>query len=82
MSEVENIENYRNLANAIIEKAAKDYRAALASGDKGRIEHVEKFFRSPTLKLFTDVDGRYLIQLLRYEFEGKKRRKITRRTRK
>lgn len=75
MSDVNNIENYRNLANAIIEKAAKDYRAALASGDKGRIEHVEKFFRSPTLKLYTDVDGRRLIQLLRYEFKSKKRRK-------
>lgn len=72
------ITNYKNLANAIILQAAKDYRMALKSlkanprnrtamADKGEIE---RFFRSGWFSVLTSVDGEMLIRSLQMEVDA------------
>lgn len=63
------------LCNAIIEQAAKDYRSALAKQrvdgkpSKWVINEVESFFHSAWYAQLTDVDGDYILRLIREEFE-------------
>ncbi len=64
---------YQELANAIIEQAAKDYRIALAYHLKHPVNpryqqnicEIERFFRSDWYDALTDLDGEYLIREIR-----------------
>ena len=64
---------YQELANAIIEQAAKDYRIALAYHFKHpgntryqqNVCEIERFFRSDWYTALTDVEGEYLIREIR-----------------
>ena len=66
---------YQALANAIVEQAAKDYRAALKAlrrhpDSKTSMEkamELEQFFHSGWYSILTDVDPDYLISKLRKE---------------
>ena len=62
--------NYENLANAIIEAGAEDYRKALRKltvdpdNEKAAVlkQSVERFFRSQWYIGLTKVDGEYLLK--------------------
>ena len=64
---------YQELANAIIEQAAKDYRIALRYHFKHpgntryqqNVCEIERFFRSDWYTALTDVEGEYLIREIR-----------------
>lgn len=58
---------YKELANAIILQAAKDYRKALKYDERGHKREIEKFFRSGWFSILTNVSGEMLIQKLRAE---------------
>ena len=65
---------YRNLANAIIVQAAKDYRNALDGKSyyynrppEGIIREVERFFHSSWYRKLTKVDGDFIIEQLHRE---------------
>ena len=67
---------FQELANAIIEQAAKDYRAAQRiqrrhpdnySAHKTVLE-VEQFFRSDWFAVLSDIDGEVLLRMLKEEF--------------
>ena len=70
-----NTQACRDLANAIIIQAAKDYRAALrrqrrnpdSEAARRVISEVERFFRSEWFNCLTDVKGEYLIERIRKE---------------
>ena len=63
------------LANAIIEQAAKDYRAARRKLLKDpysinalkTVKEVEVFFRSDWFKVLTPVDGPMILKMLKEE---------------
>lgn len=61
------MDGYKELANAIILQAVKDYRKALKYDERGRKREIEKFFGSEYFRILTDVDGEMLIQKLRAE---------------
>ena len=69
------MDGYKNLANAIILQAVKDYRKVLRKLNrnsqnkdaKRTVSEVEKFFRSDWYKTLTSVDGELLIKKLREE---------------
>ncbi len=71
------ITNFENLANAIIEQAAKDYIEALGilrykPNDKKATatkDEVEKFFRSQWFIMLTKVDGEKLLSDLKKKFK-------------
>ena len=64
---------YQELANAVIETAAKDYRIALMhhfrhpqSADYSiRISEIEHFFRSQWFCALSDLNGEYLLVRIR-----------------
>ncbi len=62
-----------NLANAIIVKAADDYRKALRGEGYGNysagqvIAECERFFRSTWMTMLTKLDGEVLIEKLKNE---------------
>ena len=58
---------YKELANAIILQAAKDYRKALKHDERGRKREIERFFRSEYFTVLTNVSGEMLIRKLRAE---------------
>jgi hypothetical protein len=65
---------YQKLADAIVLQAVKDYRQDLrrmknrpSNINKGKVKEDERFFRSSWFKLFTKIDGNYLIKKLREE---------------
>ncbi len=66
-------EAYENLANAIIELAAKDYKVALRhlkmnpdSEDARReVVRLERFFYSDWFEVLTDLDPSYLIRKMK-----------------
>lgn len=66
---------YQDFANAIVKKAADDYRNALKGkgynkkSPKKVIAEVEKFFLSQYFEMLTEVKGEYLIEKLREEYE-------------
>lgn len=72
------IHNVEELANAIIVRAAKDYRKALkrslcfpnSNSVKNEIRKLEAFFQSDYYKLMTNLDGDMLMQRLRQEVLG------------
>ncbi len=72
------IENYENLANAIVLQAVRDYRTALRSlklnpsnkSAKIEKENIERFFRSDWYQVLTSVDGESLIRALRKEMDA------------
>ena len=75
-----NIENYKNLANAIIKCAAEDYVACYgveSSQAKYSATTLERFFRGEEFLLFTggNVDPEYIIERLRYKARKKIRTK-------
>lgn len=61
------MDGYKELANAIILQAVKDYRKALKHDERGRKREIEKFFRSEWFSILTNVSGEMLIQKLRAE---------------
>ena len=72
------------LANAIIIKAAKDYRSAMKelwmcprnACARHTIIECERFFKSPYFNMLTAVDGVWLMNKLKEEFEMKTRREL------
>jgi hypothetical protein len=68
---------YENLANAIVEQAVKDYRAAKRTGNSGRIASIRRFFRSDWFGTLTDIDGEYLIRKLDKEAENDNKGTVT-----
>lgn len=64
---------YQNLAQAIIAKAADDYRNALRGDGYGNYSasqvkvECEKFFRSTWFEVLTKINGEVLIEKLRQE---------------
>ena len=71
------MDGWRNLANAIIETAAHDYRKALTTLRRypgsytamRQKQKLEKFFRSDLYAALTDVDGEYMIEKLRKDVD-------------
>lgn len=61
------MDGYKELANAIILQAVKDYRKALKHDERGRKREIEKFFRSEWFSILTSISGEMLIQKLRAE---------------
>lgn len=69
------IQNYENLANAIIQQAAKDYIHALRTVKRRKNAEealrealeIEAFFHSPWYGTLTQIDPDYLIERLRKE---------------
>ena len=67
-----NEEIYQNLANAIVQQAAKDYIKALKQKKKypnnpeanSQIRELKRFFHSGWYGMLTKVDGDYLIRAL------------------
>ena len=55
---------YKNLANAIILQAAKDYRL---TDDEQQLQEIECFFRSGLFGVLAKVDTEFLIKELRKE---------------
>lgn len=72
---MEYIDNYTNLANAIVILGAKDYRAALKTLKKHpnsvsareTVDEVERFFRSKWYTALSDTDGEFILRKLREE---------------
>lgn len=72
-------EAFYNLANAVVERAAIDYRYALQgwvlqnSGitPQSAIIQLESFFRSQWFTALTTLDGEQLMQLIRDDVAGK-----------
>ena len=70
------INPYEELANAIILRAAKDYKKILSSVKinprnsslKYQKSQIEKFFRSRWFKELTDADGEFIITQLKEEY--------------
>lgn len=76
-------DGYEELANAIIERAVKDYRTAAKIVKKSKagrlvdhhllrsaiyqISQIEKFFRSTYFETLSQADGEYIIRKLRLE---------------
>ena len=69
----------QELANAIVARAAEDYRNALKGigydkkSPEKVIKEVEKFFHSHYFKTLTRADGDYLIEKLRQEHDENER---------
>ena len=69
------MDGYEELANAIIVKAAKDYRTAIRKQRKRPDDRkalmdaraLERFFHSRWYRTLTDVDGDFLINQIRKE---------------
>lgn len=61
---------YEELANGIVELAAKDYAAALrhlkndpsSENARGEVVRLERFFYSDWYEMLTDLDAEYLIR--------------------
>ena len=66
---------YQNFANAIILLAVEDYRLLIEQGQVSKkmtdkivsLDNIESFFKSDFYKVLTEVDGEYILQLLRKE---------------
>lgn len=69
---------YEDLANAIITRACDDYTRALSRKDAGKIHSLERFFNSTYFCMLTKIEGKYLIERLRKEFYGRKRKSVER----
>lgn len=58
------MDGYKELANAIILQAVKDYRKALKHDERGRKREIERFFRSEYFTVLTNISGEMMIQKL------------------
>ena len=58
------MDGYKELANAIILQAVKDYRKALKHDERGRKREIERFFRSEYFTVLTNISGEMLIRKL------------------
>ena len=73
------LRQWETLANAIIIKAAKDYRAAYRARKRNpqnkaanaELRELVKFFTSPWYSELTDVDGEYLVRKLSESVEAR-----------
>lgn len=61
------MDGYKELANAIILQAVKDYRKALKHDERGCKREIERFFRSEYFTVLTNISGEMLIRKLRAE---------------
>lgn len=61
------MDGYKELANAIILQAVKDYRKALKHDERGRKREIERFFKSEYFTVLTNISGEMLIRKLRAE---------------
>ena len=61
------MDGYKELANAIILQAVKDYRKALKHDERGRKREIERFFKSEYFTVLTNISGEMMIQKLRAE---------------
>lgn len=69
---------WSDLANAIVEQAAKDYIAALrklkrypdSEKHKAAVSELELFFGSPWYEELTNIDGNRLMRMLKKEVLG------------
>lgn len=61
------MDGYKELANAIILQAVKDYRKALKHDERGRKREIERFFRSDYFTVLTNISSEMMIQKLRAE---------------
>ena len=65
------------IANAVVEQAAKDYRAAIKKLKRNPDNEIaeiqrkecEEFFLSPNFNRFTRIDGKMLMKKLREEYK-------------
>ena len=72
------------LANAVIIQAAKDYREAMKdlwlcprnAKAKYMLEECENFFKSRYFNMYTAINGVWLMNKLREEFETKTRKEL------
>ena len=62
---------YRDLADAIILRAVKDYRKALKNKRWGSVRMIERFFRSELFDGLTRINPEMLISKLRQEVKNK-----------
>ena len=76
------LENYENLANAIILRAVLDYKdlyrkckkheknpeSETYKTAKSKLDHIEKFFYSDYFKLLTDADGDYIVRKMKEDY--------------
>ena len=62
---------YRDLADAIILRAVKDYRKALKNKRWGSVRMIERFFRSELCNGLTRINPEMLISKLRQEAKNK-----------
>ncbi|HNZ49792.1 MAG TPA: hypothetical protein PKN92_13185 [Candidatus Hydrogenedentes bacterium] len=70
------LDPYQALANAVVQNAAEDYRAALKRLNKdpenviakAEVQELKRFFRSQWYEVLTEVDGEYLINMLEKEY--------------
>lgn len=61
------MDGYKELAEAIILQAVKDYRKALKHDERGRKREIERFFKSEYFTVLTNISGEMLIRKLRAE---------------
>ena len=66
------------IATAIVLTAAKDYKKALADGDKFNAHSCENFFMSNWFEMLSNMDGMYLVNSIRKElgFRAIEKRKV------
>ena len=70
------LDPYQALANAVVQNAAEEYRAALKRLNKdpenviakAEVQELKRFFRSQWYEVLTEVDGEYLIGMLEKEY--------------
>lgn len=62
-------ENYKELANAVVLQAVRDYRAALSKDNIYRVRALEKFFRSDWFKVLCDLNGEMIIEKIKENME-------------
>ena len=63
-----NDECYENLAIAILNQAAKDWRDAMSKNRPAKAARMEKFFLSDYGQLLSAGNGQYIIDRLKEEF--------------
>lgn len=62
-------ENYKELANAVVLQAVRDYRAALSKDNIYRVRALEKFFRSDWFKVLCELNGEMIIEKIKENME-------------
>lgn len=72
------LDAWENLCNAVVYKAVKDWKLAVkriknsrkpSKADMITKEECEEFFLSDRFKIFTELDGKVLLEKLKEEYE-------------